>query len=338
MGGESPVVELYDSNGNPLSVQNATAIPASTPGIMTMGSDGTNSRYMLVDSSGRQVVVGAAADGAAPSGNPVLMAGVNITTNTVQQIATDPVGNQYTIDYGAPSNSLRGLNFGRATSATGTLQPIRATTYNQQSSNAQRSVSSASANDTSAGTGARQVQITYYTATMTGPFTETVTLNGTTAVNTVSTTICFIEKMIVTSVGSNASNVGVITLFVSTGGTGGTIGTIGTGNIVSGRGDNQTQWAHHYVATGVTMNLTSYTLGTTSNQGANGFLMQVDPTTSTSAEIMITDSIALPPNGESVIRNFVVPLRIPGPARITLYMVPLGNNTQFFGGFNFWEL
>lgn len=54
MGGESPVVELYDSTGNPLSVQNATVIPASTPGLMSMGSDGTNSRYLLVDSSGRQ--------------------------------------------------------------------------------------------------------------------------------------------------------------------------------------------------------------------------------------------------------------------------------------------
>jgi len=57
MGGESPVVELYDSNGNPLSVQNATAIPANTPGLLLLGSDGSNSRYITLDSSGNVVIV-----------------------------------------------------------------------------------------------------------------------------------------------------------------------------------------------------------------------------------------------------------------------------------------
>jgi hypothetical protein len=173
---------------------------------------------------------------------------------------------------------------------------------------------------------------------MTGPFTETVTLNGTTPVNTSNTNICFIEKMEVVSVGSNGSNIGIISLFVSTGGGGGTIGTISINNIANGRGDNQTIWAHHYVASGITMNLTSFMAGTNTNQGATTFIMNVDPTVTTSAEKMITDSIVFSANTSSVVRNFVVPLRIPGPARITLYVVPNGSNTPFFGGFNFWEL
>lgn len=75
MGGESPVVELYDSNGNPLAVQNGSAIPASTPAIMIAGSDGTNSRYILVDSSGNQVMVGAGTAGT-PAGGVVSIQGV----------------------------------------------------------------------------------------------------------------------------------------------------------------------------------------------------------------------------------------------------------------------
>ena len=76
MGGESPVVELYDSNGNPLAVQNGSAIPASTPAIIVAGSDGANSRYILVDSSGNQVMVGAGTAGT-PSGGVVSIQGVS---------------------------------------------------------------------------------------------------------------------------------------------------------------------------------------------------------------------------------------------------------------------
>lgn len=76
MGGESPVVELYDSNGNPLSVQNGAAIPANTPALMFAGSDGTNSRYILIDSSGREIVVGAGVAGT-PAGGVITIQGVS---------------------------------------------------------------------------------------------------------------------------------------------------------------------------------------------------------------------------------------------------------------------
>jgi hypothetical protein len=320
------------------SSESNTGAAVPTQASMVGGTDGTNLRAISVDTSGRTVVVGAAADGYAPVGAPVLVAGHNATTGTIQNISTDNLGNQYTVDYGAPANSFRGISFGRVIGTSNTLQAVRATTYTQQSTNAQRSVSSGSASDTSAGTGARQILITYYTATMTGPFTETVTMNGTTPVNTTNTNICFIEKMDVISVGSNGSNIGIISLFVSTGGAGGTIGTIGINNIVNARGDNQTLWAHHYIASGVNLNLTSYMTGTNTNQGATTFLMSIDPTVTTSPEKQITDSVVFSANTSSVVRNFVVPLRLAGPLRITLYVVPAGSNTPFFGGFNFWEL
>jgi hypothetical protein len=47
---------LASSDGYELAVKNATAIPANTPGILSVGSDGTNARYIAVDASGRQIV------------------------------------------------------------------------------------------------------------------------------------------------------------------------------------------------------------------------------------------------------------------------------------------
>lgn len=73
---DSPVAILYDQNGNPLPVLNGVAIPASTPGILSMGSDGTNSRYITVDSSGRVVVAGAGVAGT-PAGGVVSIQGVS---------------------------------------------------------------------------------------------------------------------------------------------------------------------------------------------------------------------------------------------------------------------
>src|SRR5271169_3708738 len=75
MSSESPNSVLYDLNGNALAVQNAVSIPASTPAIISAGSDGTNSRYLLVDTSGRLVTVGAGTAGT-PIGGVVSIQGV----------------------------------------------------------------------------------------------------------------------------------------------------------------------------------------------------------------------------------------------------------------------
>jgi hypothetical protein len=63
MSSESPDVVLYDGNGNAIAVQNGAAIPSNTSGIISMGSDGTDSRYISVDGYGRPVVVGAGTAG-----------------------------------------------------------------------------------------------------------------------------------------------------------------------------------------------------------------------------------------------------------------------------------
>jgi len=76
MSDSSPDVVLYDNNSNALAVQNAVAIPASTPALMIAGSDGTNSRYITIDTSGRLLVVGAGTAGT-PVGGVVTIQGVS---------------------------------------------------------------------------------------------------------------------------------------------------------------------------------------------------------------------------------------------------------------------
>lgn len=73
---ESPVAIIYDGAGNPLAVSDGVAIPASTTGLMPLGSDGTNARYLKVDSSGRLVVVGAGTAGT-PAGGVLSIQGVS---------------------------------------------------------------------------------------------------------------------------------------------------------------------------------------------------------------------------------------------------------------------
>lgn len=233
-----------------------------------------------------------------------------------------------------------GLIFGRVLgsgSSQNTQVAINLTTYNEQTTAAQRSVSSSSASDASAGVGAQQVTITYYDATMSGPNTETVTLNGTTAVNTVNTNICFIESIVVARVGTSKTNVGTITLFTATAGGGTAIGTIGVGNIIASTGDGRTYWAHHYVANGKTASLATMVAGTSSAQNGISYLKAVNPITSTNVELQISDHMLVGSNTTSVPRQLGIPIKVVGPNRIQQYVIPLGNNATYFGGFDFSE-
>lgn len=239
--------------------------------------------------------------------------------------------------------ALTGISFGQANTggSANTLAALNATTYTEQTTAAQRSVKSSSANDTSAGTGARTIKIIYYDASVNGPFVETITLNGTTAVNTANSNICFIEKMEVLTVGSTKTNQGTISIFTTTAGGGSAFGSIGVGNTVSAGtvGDNTTLWAHHYVASGRTCQITTMSGGTTGNQSGFEFLRVVDPTNTVAAEKQITDTIAVvsASGSGSIFRVAGIPIRINGPARIQQYAVSNGTNTVFLGGFEFAE-
>lgn len=241
----------------------------------------------------------------------------------------------------APAGAFVGLASGLAEPgivSTGEEVVIRATVYTEPTGEAQRSIVSGSANDAAAGTGARTVQIVYYDNAMDGPFTETVTLNGTTAVNTVATDIRFIERMVVLTAGSLGSNDDIIELYTGTGGGGTVIGSIGYQEQDDNNGDNRTLWAHHYVPDGKTAQLATVIGGTTGNQNAAMYLKRTDVLTTNSASRQISDTITVAEASPSTIRTLGIPIEVDGPTRITMHLVPAGNGVKFWGSFDFSEV
>ena len=73
---KSPAVILFDSNGVPMAVEDGAAIPVGTQALLAAGSDGTNAHALLVDSSGRPIVVGAGSAGT-PVGGVLTIQGVS---------------------------------------------------------------------------------------------------------------------------------------------------------------------------------------------------------------------------------------------------------------------
>lgn len=228
------------------------------------------------------------------------------------------------------NTAVFGIRDGSVATAAATLVPIRTTTYTEQLTNAQRSIVSSSALDTAAGTGAQTVRITYLDVLMAGPFTETIILNGITAVNTVGTNICFIEKIEVISSGTVNANAGTITLKAAVAGGGATIGSI---NI----GDNRTFWAHHYTPNGKTTNITVMTAGAKAASG-NVFIRSVNPILAASTEIQITETFRTTLGAPSFPRSYISPIQISGPARLIMYMLPdSGTATTTYGSFDFYD-
>lgn len=87
MSSESPASELYGSNGVEIAIQNNTALPTGVGGIIAVGSDGTTARFIKVDTSGDQIVVGLGTAGT-PAGGVVSVQGVTGMTALTVNNAT----------------------------------------------------------------------------------------------------------------------------------------------------------------------------------------------------------------------------------------------------------
>lgn len=203
--------------------------------------------------------------------------------------------------------------------------PIRSTSYIEQTTNAQRSISSTSVNDTSAGTGAIKVKICYLTANFEGPYEEVVTLNGLTAVNTVATNICFIEKMEVLDVGSLGGNDGTIRIHTALAGGGSVFASIAAG-------DNRTFYSHHYIPNGKTMHLMSLNASAiTTGYRIDGTKTPYSIPTGTPkyAAYSITSQLNVPGDASPLVLTFPKPFIISGPAKFEVFCRPqsisLGN-------------
>jgi hypothetical protein len=174
--------------------------------------------------------------------------------------------------------------------------------------------------------------ITYYDQTMAGPFTETVTLNGTANVNTVASNICFIESIRVVTAGSGGNNAGTLTLFISTAGGGGTLAQVAVN-------DNQTNWAQHYVAKDKTMLLNQVVFGNQGASAGNITILKTTPTVSNSTDFVIAPQIRAQP-GVTQALDFKSPLRITGPARVLLFVKQdsASGTNNWFAGFAYQEM
>lgn len=205
-----------------------------------------------------------------------------------------------------------------ATSAT-TEAAVNATTYTEPTSGAQRSIKSASANDAAAGTGARTVKLTYYaldaSGNIAGPYSEVLTLNGTTAVPTVNTNIALIDKLEILTAGSGGIGAGAISLYTDNAGAAAVITSIAAG-------DRRTFLAHAYVPTGRRLTVTDVQVA--SGEAATvqtGFALRALPYGVTGAiEQVLTEALAALGLGGT--RSLVSAAIVAGPARVQLYVTP----------------
>jgi hypothetical protein len=234
----------------------------------------------------------------------------------------------------SPISSTPTLSFGDIALAAITTAALRRTAYTEQSVNFTGSVASSSALDTAAGTGARTLRIFYVDATGVTAGFEDVALNGTANVNLVTATKCFIEKIEVLTVGSTGSNAGILTLRSGLAGTGTVIGTIAAT-------DNRTHWAHHYVVSGKTCNVTGILIGSnvTNTVGSCiGLLRSQVLPVANQVEKQVSDGITVAGLDSSVFRSYGSQIQVTGPARITLYVTTAtGSAFNYRGSFDAYD-
>lgn len=252
-----------------------------------------------------------------------------LTTGQQSAIQVDSAGRILTSTAALPSSNSK-FSFGQLATSTSTAYlAIESTTYTEPTTNSTMTIVSSSANDTSAGTGARTVTVTYLDQTGAGPNTTTFTMNGTTPVTAGVSNMCFIEKIVVATVGSTGSNVGILTL--KTGGAV-TVGTVAATN-------NLTLWAHHYIPTGKTSYISGFSFGNNSTAGGNGaqFILQsATPTVANTPILQISGTQIMAGGASSDTRIYQSPIQIVGPAKITAYVLPYANaNTTQFASFDY---
>ena len=243
---------------------------------------------------------------------------------------TVPVYSNGAISVIPPVNT--GIRFGQIATSANTLVKVLKNAYTEQTTNAQRSFVSSSANDTSAGTGARTLLLTYYDQNMAGPFTETITMNGVSNVNTVSSTICFVESIVVATTGSGLTNAGTITMKAAAAGGGATITTLSAG-------DNRTLWAQHYVGVGLTCYITAFRGCSNTNGATAGAITYINKVPLGLFELQISGKQHYIGNVGTIQVAQTMPIQVVGPAKIIQYVIPESATANtMFADFDFYEI
>jgi hypothetical protein len=189
-----------------------------------------------------------------------------------------------------------------AATSTG-ITNVRASTYVPQTSQGQRSLVSTSSLDTSSGIGAQKITINYLNNSL-QLLQDTVTLNGTTAVNTNATDIQFVENMVVLTSGTDLTNEGTVSMMT---------GLAGAGTVMAAINafDGATFYAHHYVPSGVTCYITKNTGSGTLAVGRSYLTVGGDPRT-TAPKLQIGD-IVVHLAGGTEDHEYDTPIVVVGP-------------------------
>lgn len=274
---------------------------------------------------------------AASAINPMPVTGTIGVVGTVTISGSSNVSGTVVVNGPGLASSRAGFCFGKVDTSVGGEQIIEHTVYTEMTGNFKLSLSSVSGTDTVAagGTGARLVKVTWYDVTGSGPFTETVQLSGTTAVPLTASTTCYIEKMEVLTVGSYGTNKGTISLKIGATGAGATVGSI-LGN------HGKTYWAHHYIPSGTTCFITgmygAHFNNTSAGSGGTYFIRYKDFSRTDSANVQLTDYLNAYGQSSAPVRVYGTPIRVTGPARLSMYVFPDGALTEtFVGSFDFYE-
>jgi hypothetical protein len=224
-------------------------------------------------------------------------------------------------------NQSFGRSVGYAAAVTAnTIVAVFGSGYVPQAAAAQRSLKSSSASDATGGTGAITVQINYLNNAMQLK-QDTVTLNGTTAVNTNATDIQYIESLIVLTCGSYLANVGTITMFSGTAGGGSAMASINVG-------DNRTFWAQHYVPAGNTLYVSKHTGAGTLAAGRTYMVAYGDPQSPN--PIYQVGDIIIHLAGGTEDHEYDCPLVITGPNLVVMRENPVASvaSNEVYGSFD----
>lgn len=218
------------------------------------------------------------------------------------------------------------------TTSGSSFTAVRATTFAEMLTPQTRSVKSTSIFDFLSGSGGQQLLITYYDSNLNGPYTETMYLSGTSANSTISSNICFIERLDVTAVGAQLGNVGSISIYSGSGGAGTIMAQIAAG-------DNQTYYAHHYVSPSKTARISDVVGFINGLNGGVLTLRTTNPLTASVPEKTIAEALHLQP-GDQEHYDATVPATASGPARLLLYAKADGSPglMNWTVGFNLFEV
>jgi hypothetical protein len=324
--------------GGALSVDQGEATPPDRPAWSVQGSDGVD-YYQLAARSDVNAVRDRLPEAFTAGGGLKvgLVDALPAGTNAIGTVVLPAAQSSAEIAQEATLLRIAAISdghfaFGRAVVGTTTESLIVSPTYTEQTTNAQRSIVSTSAQDGPAGTGIRSLVIEYYAADMTGPYSETVVTNGLSPVDTVSTTICFVEKMYALTAGTTSGfAVGDVQLKAVTAGGGATIWSIPIG-------DRKTRGAHHYVATGSSIRVTSTTAGVNGSGAASLYLLFAPVLTPNYCLQQIGPAIRVSADGQSVL-PFPSPITVDGPGKLVMAVSrdTASGSLTFFGSFTLYH-